>query len=60
MMANKLLLPVTGGIAVYEASAGTPEHVIPVERPAGPGPVVPAMAGTTVLEQRGDTLAALG
>ena len=41
MMANKLLIPVTGGVGVYEASAGNLERVIPVDRPAGAGPVVP-------------------
>ncbi len=63
MMANELLIPVAGGLAVYEASAGTLQRVIAVDRPAasGPaGPVVPAVAGTTVLEQRGDTVVALG
>lgn len=60
MMANKLLIPVTGGVGVYEASAGTLERVIPVDRPAGPGPIVPGVAGTTLLEQRGANLVALG
>lgn len=63
MMANRLLIPVAGGLAVHEASAGTLERVIPVDRPAAPEPaepVVPAVAGTTVLEQRGDTVVALG
>lgn len=60
MMAGKLLVPVTGGIGVYEASAGALERVIPVERPATAAPVIPAVAGNTVLEQRGKTLVALG
>ena len=60
MMANELLIPVVGGLAVYEASAGAFERVIAVDRAATPGPVVPAVAGKTVLEQRGDTVVALG
>jgi hypothetical protein len=61
MMANKLLIPVTNGMAVYEPATGTLERVIPVDRePTVTGPIVPAVAGTTVLEQRGDTLVALG
>lgn len=61
MMANRLLVPVTDGIGVYEPSAGTPERVIPVTRPAGTvGPIVPNIAGATVLEQRDTTLVALG
>ncbi len=46
MMANKLLIPVTGGVGVYEASAGNLERVIPVDRPTGAGPVVPGVAGS--------------
>jgi hypothetical protein len=60
MMANKLLIPVAGGLGVFEASAGTFEHTIAVDRPATPGPVVPGVAGTTLLEQRGEQLVALG
>ncbi len=59
-MAGRLLIPVTGGIGVYEASAGTLERVIALDRPAVEGPVVPGVVGGTLLEQRGDTLVALG
>jgi hypothetical protein len=59
-MADKLLVPVTGGVGVYEASAGTLERVIPVDRPVARGPVVSRVAGTTLLEQRGGNLVALG
>ena len=55
-----LVIGATGGVGVYEASAGTLERVIPVDRPAGPGPIVPGVAGTTLLEQRGANLVALG
>jgi hypothetical protein len=60
MMANRLLIPVTGGVGVYEPSAGTIDHVIPLDRPPTPVPIVPGVAGTTVLEQRGDDVVALG
>ncbi len=60
LMANRLLIPVTGGVGVYEPSTGTIDHVIPLDRPATPGPIVPGVAGTTVLEQRGDDVVALG
>lgn len=60
MMAGRLIVPVTDGVGVYDPATGTQERVIPVTRPAGPTPVVPAVAGDTVLEQRGDTVVALG
>ena len=60
MMANRLLIPVINGMAVFDPGTGQPEHVIPVNRPALSGPVVPGVAGTTVLEQRGDQIVALG
>ena len=60
MMANRLLIPVTGGMAVYEPGTGAPERVIPVNRAPTAGPVIPGVAGTTVLEQRGATLVGLG
>jgi hypothetical protein len=61
VMANRLLIPVTTGMAVYDPANGAPDRVIPVTRPPGEkGPVVPAVAGSTLLEQRGDTLVALG
>jgi hypothetical protein len=60
MMADRLLIPIDNGVAVYEPSAGKPERVIPVQRAAVDGPVVPAVAGSTLLEQRGAELVALG
>lgn len=60
MMAGRLLVPVRGGIGVYDPDTGAPERVIPVQRAAGQAAVIPAVAGTTVLEQRGSTLVALG
>ena len=61
MMAGRLLLPVTGGLGVYDPATGANERYIPVSRPPGQGgPIVPVVTGSTVLEQRGDTVVALG
>lgn len=64
MMASKLLVPVTGAIGVYDPVNGVNERYIPVNRAgssAQPGtPVVPAVSGSRVFEQRGDTVVALG
>ncbi|MGQ9409702.1 Rv3212 family protein [Mycolicibacterium gilvum] len=60
IMAGKLLVPVTTGYDVFDPETGTGEKHIPVQRPPVDGPVVPAVAGTTVLELRGDDLVALG
>jgi PQQ-like domain len=59
-MAGKLLVPVTGGIAVCDPITGQGEGYLPVVRPPGNSPVIPAVAGSQVLEQRGSTLVALG
>jgi hypothetical protein len=60
VMAGKLLVPVTDGYDVFDPATGKGERHIPLQRPASSGPVVPAVAGSTLLEQRGDTLVALG
>jgi hypothetical protein len=64
MMAGRLLVPVTGAIGVYDPVSGANERYIPVNRAPGisqPGAaVVPAVSGSRVFEQRGDTLVALG
>jgi hypothetical protein len=60
MMAKKLLIPVTGGIGVYDQGTGVSERVIPVTRPPADTAIVPAVSGSTVLEQRGHALVALG
>lgn len=60
MMAGKLLVPVSGGIGVFSPTTGENERVIPVDHPIGPGPVVPGVCGSVVVEQRGDQLAAFG
>lgn len=59
-MADRLLIPVTGGVGVFDQSTGAPERIIPVSRPPGVSSVFPAVSGPTVLEQRGDTVVALG
>lgn len=60
MMAGKLLVPVTGAIGVYDPVTGAAERYIPVNRTPGAQPVVPAVSGSRVLEQRGHTVVALG
>jgi hypothetical protein len=60
MMAGKLLVPVTDGIAVCDPVTGVGEGFLPVSRQPGSPPVIPAVSGSQVLEQRGNTLVALG
>jgi hypothetical protein len=60
VMAGRLLVPVTDGYDVFDPITGKGERHIPLQRPQSFGPVVPAVAGSTLLEQRGDTLVALG
>jgi hypothetical protein len=60
MMAGKLLVPVTGGIAVCDPVTGAGEGFLPVNRPANNAAVIPAVSGSQLLEQRGNTLVALG
>lgn len=60
IMAGRLLIPVTGGVGVYDRATGDLRRVIPVDRPPASSAVIPAVSGSTVFEQRDDTLAALG
>lgn len=60
IMAGRLLVPVTDGYDVFDPQTGQGERHIPVARPQPSGPVVPAVAGPTLLEQRGDEVVALG
>ena len=60
MMAGKLLVPVTNGIAVCDPVTGVDEGFLPVSRQPGSSAVIPAVSGSQVLEQRGNTLVALG
>ncbi|BBX17889.1 hypothetical protein CRI77_16455 [Mycolicibacterium duvalii] len=61
IMAGRLLVPVTGGYDVFDPQTGAGERHIPLQRPAMDvaGPVVPAVAGSMLLEQRGGELVAL-
>lgn len=59
-MAGRLLVPVTEGYDVFDPKTGAGERHIALTRQAGPDPVVPAVAGSVLLEQRGDALVALG
>ena len=60
IMAGKLLIPVAGGIGVYDAATGTNERLIPLAHPPGDGPVVPEVTGSIVVEEHAGTLAAFG
>ncbi len=59
LMGDRLLIPVTGGVGVFDQGTGARERIIPVSRPAGVSAVFPAVSGPTVLEQRDDTVVAL-
>jgi hypothetical protein len=60
MMAGKLLVPVTDGIAVCDPVTGVGEGFLPVQRQPTNSAVIPAVSGSQLLEQRGNTLVALG
>jgi hypothetical protein len=60
VMAGRLLVPVTTGYDVFDPETGAGERHLALTRPTQRSAVIPATAGGTVLEQRGDTLVALG
>ena len=60
VMAGRLIVPVTDGVDVFDPMTGAGERHIPLQRPPSQSAVVPAVAGSTVLEQRGGELVALG
>ncbi len=60
MMAGRLIIPVSDGVGVYDPVTGVNERFIPLSRSPAPSAVVPGVAGSTLLEQRGGTLVALG
>jgi len=60
MMAGQLLVPVTDAIGVYDPVSGQNVRNIPVKREPSTSAVVPAVSGSRIFEQRGDTLVALG
>jgi hypothetical protein len=57
--AGKILVPVTGGLAVLDPATGERVGTIPVDRGDHTGLVTMSKLGSIVLEQRGDTLVAL-
>lgn len=60
MMAGKLLMPVADGVMVYNPANGAGERLIPLAHPPGTGPVLPAVTGSMLIEQRGAELAGFG
>ncbi|MFV0494014.1 hypothetical protein [Mycobacterium sp.] len=60
MMAGQLLVPVTDAIGVYDPASGEAVRYLEVQRQPVDAPVVPAVVGSQVIEQRGDTMVALG
>lgn len=60
LLAGRLLVPVADGLAVIDVATGERLRLLPVDRGDHTGPVTTATAGGIVLEQRGDTLVALG
>ena len=60
MMAGKLLVPLADGLGVYDPASGTAERVISIAHPQGRGPVLPAVSGSLVIEQRGSAVAGFG
>ncbi|MBP2453605.1 Rv3212 family protein [Mycolicibacterium lutetiense] len=60
VMAGELLVPVSDGYDVFDQETGTGRRHIALPRTPSVSPVVPAVAGNTVLEQRGTQLVALG
>ncbi|WP_086663097.1 hypothetical protein [Lentzea kentuckyensis] len=59
-LAGRALIPVKEGLRVYEQATGAVVGTIRVGREGYTGPVQLATAGRVVLEQRGETLVALG
>ncbi|SFT74580.1 hypothetical protein SAMN04487904_10773 [Actinopolyspora lacussalsi subsp. righensis] len=55
-MAEDLLVPVEGGLAVHDSAAGEKLGEIPIDRKSTTAPVRVATVGNVVLEQRGDTV----
>jgi hypothetical protein len=60
VMAGQLLVPVTGGYDTFDAQSGAPRMHIALARQPVNNAVIPAVAGSTIVEQRGGQLVALG
>lgn len=56
---DRLLVPVSDGVAVVDWSDGTVDRVIPVDRGGWAGPVHLRVQGEVVIEQRGGTMVGL-
>ena len=57
--ADRLIVPNTQGLAVVNWDNGAVEEEIPVDREGYSGPISLAIAGDTIVEQRGDTYVSL-
>ena len=57
---GRLMIPVSDGVGVYDPTTGVNERFIPLRRQPAQSAVVPAVAGSVLLEQRGGSLVALG
>ena len=60
MMAGRLISPVSDGVGIYDPTTGVNERYLPLRRAPAQSAVVPGVAGSTLLEERGATLVALG
>lgn len=60
VMAGRLLVPVKDGMGIYNKATGANERYLPVTRSPVESAVIPAVCGSRVFEQRGDTVVALG
>ena len=60
MMASRFLVPVPDGLAVYDPANGARDRLIPLTHPQGDGPVLPAVSGSMVIEQRGAAMTGFG
>jgi len=60
MLAGHLLVPVTSGYDTFDAQSGAGQTHIALARQPVNSAVIPALAGSVLLEQRGSQLVALG
>ncbi|ART21800.1 hypothetical protein CBE89_10075 [Corynebacterium striatum] len=58
-LGERLLMPTKKGIAVVDWSTGKTERTIKIDRGGYTGPVFLTIAGTTIVEQRGETAVGL-
>ncbi|MGH3431536.1 MAG: Rv3212 family protein, partial [Thermocrispum sp.] len=60
LWAGSTLMPIDGGLAVIDEKTGEPSRTLAVDRRGYTGPVQLDYVGPVLLEQRGETLVALG